>query len=412
MKKDISIPDGPTPEDDPGDSQAALLIANQQLALQNRERAHQAAALAMANKELAFQSREKGKRAAELAIANKALAFENKEKELRAAELIILNAELTFQNQEKEARTAELIQANKELAFQVKEKRKRAAELLSANKKLAVRNYENEQLAEALTKANIALVSQHKEKELRAAELLIINKELESFNFITSHDLQEPLRKIQAFSTRILTEEYEQLSTKGRYYFERSRSSAQHMQNLINDLSAYARTSVQDRKFEKTNLGKIVSDVMDSLKERLQQTHAVIEMGRLCDVNVIPMQFRQLLRNLISNSVKFSMPDIPPHITIDCVYVPAEKRDPADFPLAVDHHRISVADNGIGFHPDYSSRIFDIFQRLHPKDSYDGTGIGLTIVKKIVENHHGVVTAKGTEGGGSTFIICIPARQE
>src|ERR1700709_2768727 len=172
----------------------------------------------------------------ELTVAIKELAFQNEEKEKRAAELIIANKELAFQNIEKEKRAAELTIANEELVFQNEEKEKRAAELIIANKELAFQN---------------------EEKEKRAAELVIANKELESFTYISSHDLQEPLRKIQTFATRILEKEEQKLSENGKDNFKRMQDAAKRMQTLINDLLAYSRTSSTDRKFETTDLNKI-----------------------------------------------------------------------------------------------------------------------------------------------------------
>ena len=343
-----------------------------------------AAQLIIANKELE-------KRAAELVIANEELAIQVNEKEKRAAELIIANKELAYQNQEKENRAAELIIANKELAYQNQEKENRAAELVIANAELAFQN---------------------EEKEKRAAELLIANKELESFTYISSHDLQEPLRKIQAFSSRILEEEYDNLSAKGKYYVERTNLSALHMQTLINDLLAYSRTTATQRTFERSDLNKIVMEVMDALKEDIKQKEATIDVYKLCDVNIIPFQFRQLLQNLIANSLKFSKPDVKPHIVIKCDFIEYVPSKHEHFIFHASYHHISVSDNGIGFDPQFQDRIFEIFQRLHAKEDYIGTGIGLTIAKKIVENHNGMITATGEKDQGATFDIYIPANQK
>ncbi|RZJ33587.1 MAG: two-component sensor histidine kinase [Flavobacterium sp.] len=347
---------------------------------------------------------------AELLLANRKLAYQIQENEKRAAELVIANKELAFQNQEKENRAAELVIANEELAFQNREKGKRAAELIIANKELAFQNAEKEKRAAELVIANAELIFQNIEKEKRAIELLIANKELESFTFISSHDLQEPLRKIQAFSKRILDEEYRNLSEKGRHYFERTRVSALHMQNLINDLLAYSRTTASERKFEKSDLNKIVREVMAALKEELQQKNAVIEMGKLHEVMIIPFQFRQLLQNLIANSLKFSKPETAPHIVIKSDFIKYDAADARAIGKG-DCFHISVSDNGIGFDPEYNERIFEIFQRLHNKESYEGTGIGLTIVKKIIENHNGTISAVGKENEGARFDIFIPAHQ-
>ena len=388
-----------------------LIPTNKNTYFQPEDKKNYAAELIIANKELAFQNTEKEKRAAELVIANKELALQVIEKEKRAAELVIANKELAFQNTEKEKRAAELIIANKELAFQNKEKEKRAAELVIANKELALQVIEKEKRAAELVIANKELAFQNKEKEKRAAELLIANKELESFTFISSHDLQEPLRKIQSFSGRIIDEDYDNLSPKGKYYVERTRLSALHMQNLINDLLAYSRTSVALRKFEISDLNKIVQEVMASLKEQLQEKGATIEVHKLSDINIIPFQFRQLLQNLINNSLKFCKPEQKCHITIKCDFIKYDSLSSKKFALKLDHHHISIADNGIGFDPEFKHKIFEIFQRLHQKDQYEGTGIGLTIARKIVENHRGVITANGKLNKGATFNIYIPAEQ-
>jgi signal transduction histidine kinase len=390
---------------------AELLIANKELAFQNEEKEKRAAELVIANTELVFQNKEKEKRAAELLIANKELIYQNKEKEKRAAELYIANRELTIQNKQKEKSAAELIIANKELAFQNTEKEKRATELFIAHEEMAFEHSEKEKRAAELAIANTELAFQNAEKERRSAELLIANKELESFTFISSHDLQEPLRKIQAFSNRILTEEYASLSEKGRYYFERSQLSALHMQTLINDLLAYSRTTASGRKFEKSDLNKIIREAMAALKEEMQHKGATIEMGDLCEAYIIPFQFRQLIQNLIANSLKFSRLNVPPHIVIKSEYIRYNASKPHRFPKPVDYCHISFGDNGIGFSPEFKDRIFEIFQRLHPKEQYEGTGIGLTIVKKIVDNHSGIITATGIPGKGCIFDIYIPEQE-
>ena len=306
-----------------------------------------------------------------------------------ASELIIANKKLALQNQEMEKRAAELAIANKELIFQNQEKENRAAELAIANKELIFQNLE---------------------KEKRAAELLIANKELESFTFISSHDLQEPLRKIQAFSNRIITEEHDTLSVKGKYYFERMQISALHMQTLINDLLAYSRTTATERKFENRDLNKIVKEVMAALKEDLQEKNATIEVNKLCMANIIPFQFRQLLQNLIANSLKFSKPGIAPHILISSKFIKYDESNQQQIPIREDYCHISVTDNGIGFEPKYNEKVFEIFERLPDGKKYEGTGIGLTIVKKIVENHGGIILAKSELGKGTTLDIYIPAK--
>ena len=389
-----------------------LIIVNNQLAFQLAERDKRAAELFIANTELAFQLIEKEKRAAELIIANKELAFQLIDKENRAAELVIANKELAYQNNEKENRAAELVIANKELAYQNNEKEKRAEELIIANKELAYQNKEKEKRAAELVIANKELSFQNKEKEKRAEELLIANKELESFAFISSHDLQEPLRKIQTFSSRILADEFDNLSTNGKYYFERTQLSALHMQTLINDLMAYSRTIVKEKKFENNDLKKIVNDVKANLKEELQNTKAIIETHHLCTMPLITFQFRQLLQNLISNSIKFCNPNLVPHIIIESSFIKFDAKSTENCILDKDYFHISIKDNGIGFNTEFKDKIFEVFQRLHDKNEYKGTGIGLSIARKIVENHNGKITATSKIGEGAQFDIYIPAEQK
>jgi light-regulated signal transduction histidine kinase (bacteriophytochrome) len=343
--------------------------------------------LIIANKELAFQNQEKEKRAAELIIANKELVFQNEEKEKRAAELIIANKELAFQNEEKEKRAAELIVANKELVFQNEEKEKRAAELIIANKELAFQN---------------------EEKEKRAAELIIANKELLAFTYVSSHDLQEPLRKIQTFVTIILDKENQNLSENGKYNFSRIQLAAGRMQQLIEDLLAFSRISTTEHKFEETDLNIIIEEVKTELKDTIAEKNAIIETTELCPVNIIFFQFRQLMYNLISNALKFSNPDVPPHIIIRSRIVKGNKLNNEKLSPEKNYCHITVKDNGIGFEPHFSQRIFEVFQKLHSKEEYAGTGIGLAIVKKIVENHNGIITATSELKNGATFDIYIP----
>jgi len=241
-------------------------------------------------------------------------------------------------------------------------------------------------------------------------ELERMNKELQSFAYISSHDLQEPLRKIQTFSSRIIDKEYQNLSDGGKDYFNRMQESARRMQVLIDDLLAYSRTNTEDRNFEKTDLQKIIEEVKEDLVLELQQKNAIIEIGPMCDVHIIPFQFRQLMQNLITNSLKFSKADEHPYIKISCETVDGDAVNNHKF-IATKYCHITVKDNGIGFEPEYNEKIFEVFQRLHAKQQYKGTGIGLAIVKKIIENHNGIITAKGELNIGATFDIYIPVVQ-
>lgn len=247
-----------------------------------------------------------------------------------------------------------------------------------------------------------------KELEQKNLELEQMNKELQSFAYISSHDLQEPLRKIQTFATQIIEKESENLSDSGKDKFQRIQNAAQRMQTLINDLLSYSRTNIQERKFEKVNLSKIIDEVKEDLKEELEQKGAIIEIKNTCEASIIPFQFRQLLYNLASNSIKFANPDIPTVIKINCEFNKGANINNDTLAEETTYCHISISDNGIGFEPQYSKKIFEVFQRLHGKLEYTGTGIGLAIVKKIVDNHNGTITATGEKNKGATFDIYIP----
>jgi len=391
------------------DRAAELIIANKELLFQNEEKEKRAAELIIANKELVFQNDEKEKRAAELIIANKELLFQNEEKEKRAAELSIANEELIFQNEEKEKRAAELIIANKELAFQNEEKEKRAAELIIANNELAFQNEEKEKRATELGIANIELAFQNEEKEKRASELSIANKELLAFTYISSHDLQEPLRKIQTFCSIILENENNKLSENGKYNFERMQLAAGRMQQLIDDLLAFSRINTTELIFEEADLKIIIEEIISDLKETIQDKDATVDASGLGSANIIPFQFRQLMYNLISNALKFSKPDLPSQIVIKSSIVNGRKIKNKKLSSDKEYCHITVKDNGIGFEPRFSERIFEVFQKLHSKEIYSGTGIGLAIVKKIVENHNGIIIATSELDKGATFDMYFPA---
>jgi len=387
-----------------------LDIADKELAYQDEEKGKRAEELGIANIELAFQNKEKEKRAEELGVANKKLVFENEEKEKRAAELGVANKKLVFENEEKGKRAAELVIANKELAFQNKEKEKRAAELIIANKELAFQNEEKEKRAAELVIANKELAFQNEEKEKRADELSIANKELLAFTYISSHDLQEPLRKIQTFVSIISSKEDKNLTENGKYNFQRIQLAAGRMQLLIDDLLAFSRIATTELKFENTDLRIIIEEVKAELKDTISEKHATIEANELCKANIIPFQFRQLLYNLISNALKFSNPEKKSHIIITSKIEKGSILDNAKLSPGKSYCHITIKDNGIGFEPHFSERIFGVFQKLHSKETYAGTGIGLAIVKKIVENHNGIITATSELMKGSTFDIYIPTK--
>lgn len=282
------------------------------------------------------------------------------------------------------------------------------AELYKKNQELKFKEEQLQLLNETITHSNHELANKYKEIEKHVSDLKFANKELETFTYISSHDLQEPLRKIQTFVTMLLDDEQQNLSDRGKQNCQRVWSAAERMRQLIESLLAFSHTNITERKFELTNLKEIVDDVRNELRDTIETKNAIVEADTLCSAMVIPFQFTQLMQNLISNALKFSRADVPSRIRIQStISTGAELKLDKLLPETRYCH-IKIEDNGIGFEPDSSERIFDVFQRLHSKDRYEGTGIGLSIVKKIVDNHNGIVTASGELMKGATFNIYIP----
>ena len=242
-------------------------------------------------------------------------------------------------------------------------------------------------------------------------ELQKMNVELQSFAYVSSHDLQEPLRKIQTFISRIIEKENDSLSDTGKNYFGRIQDSANRMQNLIKDLLAYSRTNTSGKEFKLVNLNAIIEEAQLDLKEKLDEKNGSMEIGDMSEVSIIPFQFVQLMSNLMSNSIKFSIPGIPPKIKITSTEVNGDEIKDLDLLPYRKYCHITFSDNGIGFDTEHKDKIFEVFQRLHGKNDYEGTGIGLAIVKKIVMNHDGFIQASGKLNKGVTFDIYVPMEQ-
>ncbi|MFN8309467.1 MAG: PAS domain S-box protein [Chitinophagales bacterium] len=246
----------------------------------------------------------------------------------------------------------------------------------------------------------------------RNDDLKRMNQELEAFAYVASHDLKEPLRKIQTFSNMVLTKEHHTLSERAAEYFRRMQESSVRMQTLIEDLVTYSRTTAFERRFESTSIESLVKEVEVMLKEELQQKQATITYEGNVTADIIVFQFRQLLLNLFTNALKFSKSDVKPVITVTAKMEWGKSLQQLELSGEKRYAHIMVKDNGIGFEPKFNSRIFELFQRLHARDEYSGTGIGLAIVKKIVNNHDGVIIASGVENAGATFDIYIPLQAE
>ncbi|QNK77827.1 PAS domain-containing protein [Winogradskyella sp. PAMC22761] len=262
---------------------------------------------------------------------------------------------------------------------------------------------------ESTTKLENMVQQRTNELQQKNVDLEKMNKELQSFVYISSHDLQEPLRKIQTFASRIKEKELDQLSDSARNYFSRMQVSASRMQNLIQDLIAYSRTNAQVSTFDIYSLEAIIDDAKETLSEELEGKEVYFELENICNVKIIVVQFQQVILNLISNSIKFAKADVPVHIKISCETLKGVATGIAALKPQRTYCHICFSDNGIGFEQHYNERIFEVFQRLHSREDYSGTGIGLAIVKRIIENHEGFISAKSKMGEGAVFDIYIPA---
>ena len=251
--------------------------------------------------------------------------------------------------------------------------------------------------------------SKKAQEKLRAfaARLAQSNRDLEDFAFVASHDLQEPLGKVQSFADLLLNEYGPDFSEKGRDYLRRLHKSTSRMQTLVRGLLTFSHIQTEGQPFAPVNLSAVVREVLADLEARIQQTGARIEAGPLGEIDGDASQLRQLLQNLIGNALKFTRPGVPPVIKIETQRV-WEHNGGSGPPQEV--CRLSVEDNGIGIEEKYLQRIFDMFQRLQPQQ-YEGTGIGLATCRRIAQRHSGAITVRSHPGHGSTFITTLPVRQ-
>jgi len=252
--------------------------------------------------------------------------------------------------------------------------------------------------ATELSVAHEQLDASNRTLQRRAKELERSNAELEQFASIASHDLQEPLRKVQMFSQRALEVDGDNLSAKGRDYLQRNTEAASRMQMLIEDLLLFSRVGTQSRPFVEIDLNKAAAAVVSDLETTIQAGGGKVEVGKLPTVVCDETQIRQLFQNLISNAIKFRREDVAPVVRIDGE---VEGR----------FAHLSFRDNGIGFDPRYANRIFRVFERLHGRGEYPGTGIGLALCRKIAERHGGSISVDSTPGEGSVFTVTLPLKR-
>lgn len=268
---------------------------------------------------------------------------------------------------------------------------------------------------EALREAKQQLEASQQELERANLELKRSNENLQQFAYIASHDLQEPLRKVQAFGDVLRQQHGPTLGHTGIDLIERMEAAASRMSGLIKDLLTYSRISTHQAPFQPVKLNQVVEEVLMDLSVLVQETGAVIDVGDLPQLPGDNRQLRQLFQNLLSNALRYINPETPP-----VIQVASRLRSVADIPVLVlpmlspshkvkSYYEITVTDNGIGFDEKYLDRIFQVFQRLHGKSKYPGTGVGLAICRKVAENHEGAITASSQPGLGATFAVYLPA---
>ena len=342
-----------------------LILENQELAAKILV-AHQELTdeLINAKKEILFLNKEKEEQVTNLILANK----------IMSEELVLAHQELDFQNIEKEKRAAELVIANNELVFQNEEKAKRAAELITANQELAFQNGE---------------------KVKRAKELENVNRDLEQFAYVASHDLQEPLRMISSY-TQLLERKYkDKLDQDANDYIHFAVDGAIRMQKLLINLLDFSRVSTRSKSFEQVDTKTIAGQAISNLQQLILENTALITNYDLPVIQADEMQILQVFQNLIENAIKFKKKAELPKIHITCS-------------RQHNMYQFSIADNGIGIEMQYHDRVFIVFQRLHSTKDYPGTGIGLSICKRIIERHGGTIWFESEVNEGTTFYFTIP----
>jgi light-regulated signal transduction histidine kinase (bacteriophytochrome) len=254
------------------------------------------------------------------------------------------------------------------------------------------------------------IIGYQQELERKNIELAQNNAELTSFTYIASHDLQEPLRKIQVFCNLIREESPQLLQNNIGDYFERVLFASRRMQNLISSLLNYSRINIHDMEYQQVDLNEVLEDVCNNLKESLEESGAEVLHDALPVIPCFPLQINQLFTNLFVNSIKYKKKEAALQIRISASLIDPREMEFSELPLAkTAYWKIIFADNGIGFEQLHAVKIFELFQRLHSKTEFEGTGVGLAICKKVVQNHQGLIFAKGNPGMGASFEIYLPS---
>lgn len=268
--------------------------------------------------------------------------------------------------------------------------------LLAANKTL-----ENEVKERKISEEKVKVLNLELLKNIDRLETA--NKDLDRFAFMASHDLQEPLRKIRTYSEFLRSSGEHGLNEAGRKIVERIDSAAERMQALVKDILMFSKVNTENMVLTECDLQAVIRDVWALMEDEVNKKGASLEVGELPRIVANPVLIHPLFHNLIANAIKYSRAEVAPKITISC-----GARSPHDSPQAAGYHRILIEDNGIGFDQQYAEEIFSMFKRLHHQNEYEGTGVGLALCRKIVEQHQGFITARGKKNEGATFIISLP----
>lgn len=272
--------------------------------------------------------------------------------------------------------------------------------LKSINKNLAIEVQERKNSESHVQQLNAKLLENIKDLEN-------VNTELARFAYVASHDLQEPLRKIQTYGDLLKNKYKSVIDKEGQHYIDRIQKGSERLQTLIKDILSYSELTIDHSSFIQSELKPIIHDIIGDLEMKIQESNAKINIEELTALPVIPGQIRQLFQNIIGNALKFSRKGIPPEISIRGTTITKEV-EKEGIAVALPYYNISIIDNGIGFDESYSDQIFALFKRLNDTGLYEGTGIGLAICKKIVEQHNGFISVKSKLNEGSVFNICLP----